>query len=186
VRTRRLVVLLVIALAVVFVVIGAAAGTMMMRAARSASELRTYVKARFSARPDCPVADPFVETNVEYDCFDGRSAAGRAVTLILGHEIDTRTTAWSYVGLFVKNGGLPPGFGATWLARVRARGDWWGRRENGPPRAHILLAPPENEPVRAEAVEGGFLVAWRLGSRLSPEKIDARLGELDAEWRGEP
>jgi len=172
VRSWRLISLL----AVVFVAIGAISATVLVRTARSSDELRVYLAGRFEARPDCPLADPFVETNVDYDCYDGKLASGGPVVLILGHEVGSRTTEWSYIGVFVDH--APEGFGAALVARVRARGDWWGRRAGGPPSAHILVPPAESEPVRAEPVGAGFFVAWRLASRITPEKIETRLREV--------
>jgi hypothetical protein len=168
---------LIVVLAAVFLGIGAISAVVLVRTARSSDELRVYLAGRFAARPDCPFADPFVETNVDYDCYDGRVASGRPVVLILGHEIGSRTTGWSYIGVFAP--GAPTDFGAGLVARVRARGDWWGRRAGGPASAHILVPPAESEPVRAERVAEGFFVAWRLASRTTPAKIEARLREVD-------
>jgi hypothetical protein len=172
---------LIVVLAAVFVGIAAISATVLVRTARSSDELRVYLAGRFAARPDCPFADPFVETNVDYDCYDGELASGRPVVLILGHEIGSRTTEWSYIGIFVDHAAerAEPTLGAGLAARVRARGDWWGRRAGGPASAHILVPPAESEPVRAERVAEGFFVAWRLASRTTPEKIEARLRELD-------
>jgi hypothetical protein len=168
---------LILPLAVVFIVIGAFSATVLVRTARSSDELRTYLSNRAAARPDCPLAAPFVETNVDYDCYDVRLASGRAAVLVVGHEVGSRTTEWSYLGVFVDR--ARDGFGADLVARVRARGDWWGRRAGGPPSAHLLVPPHESEPVRAEPVDGGFFVAWRLATRPTPEKIEARLREVD-------
>ncbi len=168
---------LIVVLAAVFVGIGAISAMVLVRTARSSEELRVYLAGGFAARPDCPFADPFVETNVDYDCYDGKLASGRPVVLILGHEIGSRTTEWSYIGVFVA--GDAPTFGAGLIARVRARGDWWGRRAGGPASAHILVPPAESEPVRAERVAEGFFVAWRLASRTTPEKIEGRLRDVD-------
>lgn len=177
-RSRRLTLLLAL-LAVLFVAIGAFSGTVLVRTARSSDALRVYLGSRFEARPDCPLAEPFVETNVDYDCYDGKLASGRPVVLILGHEVGSRTTEWSYIGVFVDVGDhAPEGFGAGFVARVRARGDWWGRRAGGPASAHILVPPAESEPVRAEPVAAGFFVGWRLATRPTPEKIETRLREV--------
>src|SRR5262249_21431141 len=146
-------------IAIPFVGLGALSGTVPVPTARGSGELRASLASQFRARPDCPLDYPFVETNVEYNCYDGSLASGRPVTLIVGHEVGTRTTEWSYVGAFVDR--PPAGFGAAFAARVRARGDWWGRRAGGEPSAHILVPPPETQPVRAEAAATGFLVAWR-------------------------
>ena len=173
-RSWRLIVLL----AVVFVAIGAISAMVLVRTARSSEELRVYLASRFEARPDCPLAEPFVETNVDYDCYDGKLASGRRIVLILGHEVGSRTTEWSYVGVFVDP--VAGGFGAGLGARVRARGDWWGRRAGGPASAHILVPPAESEPVRAEPVADGFFAAWRLATRPTPEKIETRLREVAA------
>ena len=103
--------------AVVFVAIGAISATVLVRTARSSDELRAYLAGRFHARPDCPLAEPFVETNVDYDCFDGSFASGRPVVLILGHEVGSRTTEWSYIGVFLDD--APAGFGAGFFVGWR-------------------------------------------------------------------
>lgn len=170
---------LILLLAVIFVAIGAFSATVLVRTARSSDELRVYLGSRFEARPDCPLAEPFVETNVDYDCYDGKLPSGRPVVLILGREVGSRTTEWSYIGVFVDFGDhAPDGFGAGFVARVQARGDWWGRRAGGPASAHLLVPPAETEPVRAESAAAGFFVAWRLATRPTPAKIETRLREV--------
>src|SRR5919108_199397 len=116
------------------ILVGALAGMLIVRASSASHAFRDYLAQSFAPRPDCPVPEPFVETGVEYDCFDGRLPSGRAIQLVLGREPGSRATVWSYIGIFV------PGAPAleTLAARVRARGDWWGRRAGGQPRTHFL------------------------------------------------
>ncbi len=148
----------------------------LLRAARSAGAFRSWLAARFTPRPDCPVPEPFVEPSVEYDCYDGRLPSGRPVELVLGHEPGGRANEASYVGVFVPGAATAPAL----TLRVRARGDWWGRRAGGPASTHILVAPPEDEPVRADREGGGLFVAWRLATLPTPAKVDACLRAVDA------
>jgi hypothetical protein len=178
---------LLIAVAGVLIVAGAIAATLILTASvRRSAAFRAYLGDHFRPRPDCPVADPFLEGSVVFDCFDGALPSGRPVALVLGHEPGSRANVWSYIGLFVPDG---PGVGAArsaFAARVRARGDWWGRRAGGAPETHVFVPPPDAEPVRADAVPGGAFIAWRLTTLPTAEKLTARLSELDQALTGGP
>jgi len=178
-RSAAIVRRLVVVLATVSLVGAAVATVFLFRAARTGHALHAYLAAHFVPRPDCPVPDPFVETNVVFDCYDGRLPSGRQVSLILGHEPGSRATVWNYLGLFVAD--APPPAALAW--RVRARGDWWGRRAGGAAETHVFIPPPEREPVRADAVAGGCFVAWRYQTLPSVDKLSAALAEVDAALR---
>jgi hypothetical protein len=175
---RHRLVALLAAIAVLAVLLTAGATVILLRTAHSSGDFHRHLAAHFKPRPDCPVPDPFVETNVDYDCFDGTLPSGHAIELVLGQEPGSRAIVWSYIGVFV-----PDASAATlapFVDRVRARGDWWGRRQGGAPTAHILVPPPETEPVRAEPAEGGAFIAWRLQTLPTVAKLQARLVEIDA------
>jgi hypothetical protein len=163
----------------------ALAAVLALRGARGANELRAYLAASFRARPDCPVPEPFVETNVAIDCFDGRLGSGRAIALVLGSEPGSRAVVWSYIGVYLVAGAdVGDAWLAPWQARVRARGDWWGRRAGGPATTHILVGPPDTEPVRADrTADGGVFIAWRLVTLPTRARIEARLHEIEESLR---
>ena len=174
----------IVAILAVAAALGAGATVVLLGAARSSNAFRRHLAAHFAPRPDCPVPEPFVETNVDYDCSDGKLPSGRAMTLILGGEPGSRATVWNYIGVFVPGAG--PAAIAPFVARVRARGDWWGRRQGGAPTSHVLVPPPETEPVRAESFADGALVVWRLQTLPSVAKLEVRLAEVDAVIRAAP
>ena len=126
--------------------------------------------------------DPFVEHNVAIDCLDGRLPSGRAIALILGAEPGSRAVVWSYIGIYLPVGkDVDDPWLAPWQARVRARGDWWGRRAGGAATTHILVGPGQDEPVRAErTADGGVILAWRLQTLSSRPTLEARLAEVGA------
>jgi hypothetical protein len=171
-----------LAFALPLVGVCALAAVLALRGARGANELRAHLGEHFRPRPDCPVPDPFVETNVAIDCYDGALASGRPIALVLGAEPGSRAVVWSYIGVYLAPGAdVGDAWLAPWQARVRARGDWWGRRAGGPATTHILVGPPETEPVRAErTAEGGVLLAWRLQTLPTRAKLEERLGEIGA------
>ena len=169
-------------LAVPLLCVAALTAVLAVRGARSSNDLHAYLAERFTPRPDCPVPEPFVEHNVAFDCFDGRLPSGRAVALILGGEPGSRAVVWSYIGVYLPGGkDVGDAWLQPWQARVRARGDWWGRRAGGPATTHVFVAPSEAEPVRADrAADGGVVLAWRLQTLPSRAKLEARLAEVDA------
>lgn len=169
----------VVIVCAVVLVLGLAAGSavLLARAARVTGEFRRHVAAHFKPRRDCPVPEPFVESNVDYDCFAGALASGQAIELVLGMEPGSRATVWNYIGIFVPGGTAQTV--APLVARVRVRGDWWGRRQGGAPSSHLLVPPPESEPVRAEVVDDGVFVAWRLQTLPTVAKLTERMDELD-------
>lgn len=161
----------------VIVGLGALGAARFIDAGRERAELRGWLARQFHPRPDCPIADPFVEPSVDYDCFEGRLGA-YPITVIVGAEPGGRAVSWSYLGIYLT--ALDDGWLAPWRTRVWARGDLWGRRAGGPERVHLLVGPPASEPIRAVQTPNGAFVAWRFGAALTVSTIESRLAELEA------
>jgi hypothetical protein len=190
--TRRRAIVLVAA-ASVFVILAAALPLILaVRGQRIAARLHAFLAERFRARPDCPLADPFVEPGVSvWDCYDGHVDATHPVTLIVGSEPGSRIEVANYVAFY-----LPPSVapGEAWLLawkqRVAGRGDFWAVRSGAPnvrTRRHLFVGPPETLPIRADRTDdGGAIVAWKLTTLATREKLEARLRELGESFTASP
>lgn len=151
-----------------------------LRGRAVARDLHAFLAERVTPRPDCPIADPFLASGLAaVNCYDGRLRGGAPFALIVGSEAGSRTNVYNYVGVYLP-GGLPAL--QTWRDRVRARGDWYGRRVDPEgAKLHLVVGPSQDIPVRADTCdEGGVVVAWRLQVLPSREKVEAFIAEVEA------
>jgi hypothetical protein len=184
-RRRAVIALAALAVLAVLAAVATLATTTLVRARAQSLGFRALLREGFTARPDCPIPDPFVEPAVAVvDCYDGRLGNGRAVTLIVGTERGSRAEVASYLGFY-----LPPAADlgdawlSTWKRRVADRGDWWARRTGLPDstRRHWFFGPAETVPVRADRTgDGGVILAWRLVTLPSRDKVERRMREIAA------
>jgi len=161
---------------------------MVVRSRRDGAELSRYLRSELVPRKGCPIPDPFIEHNVAVnDCWDGQLASGQRFVVIFGAEPGSRAQVANYIGIW-----LPPGPDLTdawlrgWKERVAARGDWWAARSGiaAPPKTHLFVGPPESVPVRADRVDEGVILAWRLITFPTAEKVRTRIDELARSLHG--
>jgi hypothetical protein len=155
---------------------------MVLRSQRERAKLSRYLRSELVPRNDCPIPDPFIEHNVAVnDCWDGALASGQRFVVIFGAEPGSRAQVANYIGIWLPPGpDLTDGWLRGWKERVAARGDWWAARSGipAPPKTHLFIGPPESVPVRADRLEPGVILAWRLVTFPTAEKVKTRIDEL--------
>ena len=155
---------------------------MVVRSQRERGNLLRYLRSELVPRNACPIPDPFIEHGVAVnDCWEGALASGQRFTVIFGAEPGSRAQVANYIGIW-----LPPGPDLTdawlrgWKERVAARGDWWAARSgiSAPAKTHLFVGPPESVPIRADRASAGVILAWRLVTFPTAEKVKTRIDEL--------
>jgi hypothetical protein len=173
---------LIVGGAVVLLLVTAIPGYMLVRSHVEGVRLARMLRGELAERLGCPVPEPFVERSaVVLGCWDGKLPSGRAFILIFGTEPGSRAQVANYIGIW-----LPPGPDLTdawltrWKERVAARGDFWAERSGVPAahRTHLFVGPPESEPIRADRAEDGVLIAWRLITLPSADKVRERIAAV--------
>jgi len=162
--------------------IGIIPSYMVLRSHRERGTLLRYLRAELTPRNDCPIPDPFIEPSAEViECWNGTYPAGQRFVVMFGAEPGSRAQVANYIGIFLPAGpALTDDWLRGWKERVAARGDWWAKR-SGLPAAnvtHVLVGPPESVPVRADRVDEGVILAWRLVTFPTADKLKTRIDEV--------